>query len=69
MNSLKTITKFLLSKQSNKLSKQRIDYILSALAIASLPSSVFAKGKDNAPDEGVTQLLHLKALGSKVQML
>ena len=60
---LKTITKLLLSKKSNKLSKQRIDYLISALAIASLPSSVFAKGKDNALDEGVTQyLIDVRAL-------
>jgi len=54
---MNVIAKLLLFKRPNKLSKQRIDYLLSALAIASLPGSVFAKGKDNAPDEGVTQYL------------
>jgi len=57
MSITKIITKFLLSKQYNKLPKQRVDYLLSSLAIASLSSSAFAKDKDNASNEGVTQYL------------
>jgi len=64
MSIIHTISKLLLNKTGSKLSKQRVDYLLSALALSALSNQALAADNEKGYEIDVSQLA--KAQGVEI---